>query len=60
MRKLVRLFRQRLVVVAARGVGIERQVELVLPAKLKPRLGQRIVARLCALMALGAMDARSR
>ena len=45
MRELVRLLRQRLVVIGARRVGIEREVELVLPAELEAGLRQRIVAR---------------
>ena len=35
MRDLVRLLRQRFVVIAARGVGIERQIELVVPAEIE-------------------------
>ena len=37
MRQLVRLLRQRLVVILARGVGIEPEVELVLPAEVEAR-----------------------
>ena len=45
MGELVRLLGQGLVVVGPRRVGIEREVELVLPAELEARLGQRVVAR---------------
>jgi hypothetical protein len=34
MRELVRLLGQRLVVIAPRGIRIEREVELILPALL--------------------------
>ena len=53
MRHLARFLRQRLVVVGARGVGVEREVELVDPAELEPRAGQRVVAQLCRRVALG-------
>ena len=43
VRHLGAVGRQRLVVVGARGHRIERQVELILPAELEPRLRQRIV-----------------
>ena len=38
MGDLVRLLRQRLVVISLRGFGIESEVELVLPAELEARL----------------------
>src|SRR5690606_20085139 len=44
---------QRLVVVGAGGVGVERQVELVLPAELEAGVGQRVVPRLGQRVALG-------
>ena len=53
MRDLVRLLRQRLVVEVARGIGIEREVELVLPAELESRTADRVVAQFRAGMALG-------
>ncbi len=37
MRDLVGFLRQRLVVVAARGFGVEAEVELVLPAEVEAR-----------------------
>ncbi len=37
MRHLVRFLRQRLVVIFARGVGIEPEIELVLPAEVEAR-----------------------
>ena len=43
MRQLVRLLRQRGVVVLPRGVGIERQVELVEPAELEARAAQGVI-----------------
>src|SRR6185436_3383226 len=45
--------RQRLVVELARGLGIEREVELVLPAELEARLAERVVRLARAQMALG-------
>ena len=45
--------RQRLVVVRACRLRVQGQVELVLPAELEPRLGQRVVPRLRARVALG-------
>src|SRR6185312_11896109 len=42
-----------LVVVRAGGGGVEGQVELVLPAELEPRVGQRVVPGLRAGVALG-------
>ncbi len=44
MRDLVRLLGQRLVVEVARGFGVEREVELVLPAELEAGARQRVVA----------------
>src|SRR5215831_18652793 len=46
MRDLVRLLGQGLVVVLARGVGVEREVELVDPAELEARARERVVADL--------------
>ena len=53
MGEFVRFLRHGLVVVAARRVGVERQVELILPAEGEARLGQRVVARDRGRMALG-------
>ena len=53
MRRLRRLLRQRRVVVGDRGDGVKREVELVAPAELEARLGQRVVAQLRARVALG-------
>ncbi len=53
MRHLVRLLGQRLVVVVARGVGVEREVELVDPAELEAGAGERVVAQLRRRVALG-------
>ena len=50
---LVRLLGQGLVVVFARGVGIERQIELVLPPELEARLAEGVVAVLGAGVAFG-------
>ena len=52
MRHLVRLLGQRLVVVFLRGVGIEPEVELVLPAEIEARARERIVAQLRGLSML--------
>ncbi len=46
MRDLGAVLRQRLVVELAGGVGIERQVELILPAEVEPRARNRVVANL--------------
>src|SRR5438093_2142108 len=43
---------QGLVVELLRGVGIEREVKLITPAELEPRLGQRVVAPLRARVPL--------
>src|SRR6266404_1128064 len=53
MRPLVRFLRQRLVVEALRGVGIEPEVELVHPAEVEPRPRQRVVAQLRGGVAFG-------
>src|ERR1700722_15845936 len=53
MRHLVAVLRQRLVVELARSVGIERQVELVLPAEVEARARHRVIANLRRGMALG-------
>ncbi len=53
MRHLVAVLRQRLVVIFARRVGIERQVELILPAEVEPRAADGVVAELRGGMALG-------
>ena len=44
------MLRQRLVVEFARLVGIEAEVELVLPAEFEARLGKRVVTQLRARM----------
>src|SRR5580692_4820984 len=56
MRDLVAVLRQRLVVELARGVGIERQVELILPAEVEARLAHRIIADLSRRMTLGEVS----
>ena len=48
VRHLRAVGRQRLVVVRARGDRIERQVELIFPSELEPRLRQRVVPHLRA------------
>ena len=53
MRLLRPLAGERLVVEVARRGGIEREVELVPPVELEPRLGERVVARLRPRMSLG-------
>ena len=53
MGDLVRLLRQRLVVEALGRIGIERQVELVLPAELETGARERVVAELGCGVALG-------
>ena len=53
MRHLVRLLGQRLVMVFAGGVGIEREVELVVPAELEAGARERVVAELRRRVALG-------
>src|SRR5690348_11136886 len=50
VRELRAVLRQRLVVELARLVRIEAEVELILPAELEARLGQRVVAQLRAGM----------
>ena len=45
MRHFRRLLRERLVVIGARGVRVQPQIELVLPAKFKPRTGEGVVPR---------------
>src|SRR5690606_24188748 len=51
--QLVRILGQGLVVELLGLLRIQAQVELVLPAELEARLGQRVVARLRARVALG-------
>ena len=53
MRDLVRLLRQRLVVEFARRVGIESDLELILPAEVETRPAHRVVAFARRRMALG-------
>ena len=53
MGALVRFLRHGLVVVFHGPLGVEPEVELVLPAELEARLRQRVVARLRARVALG-------
>ena len=53
MRHFVRFLRQCLVVIFACGVGIEPEVELVLPAEVKARAAQCVVAQLRCRMTLG-------
>ena len=53
MGHFVGLFRQGLVVEIARGIGVEREVELVLPAELEAGAAQRIIAQLRRRVALG-------
>ena len=51
MRELGAFCGQRLVVKRGGGVGIEREVELVLPTEFEPRLGKEIIAFAGARMA---------
>ena len=60
MRDLVAVLRQRLIVELARGVGIERQVELVLPAEVEPGPRKRIVVKACGRVALGEIGGMGR
>ena len=53
MRDLGRILGQCFIVVRARGVGVETEVELVLPAEFESRLAQGVVTELCAGVALG-------
>ena len=53
MGRLCRFLRQRGVVVGGRRHRVERQVELVAPAKLKARVRKRVVARLGEGVPLG-------
>src|ERR1700683_2153326 len=53
MRHLMTVLRQGLVVELARGIGIERQVELVLPAAVEARARHRVIADLRRRMTLG-------
>src|SRR5689334_16944299 len=52
VRELGPLLRQRLVVVLARDLWVEGEVELVFPAELEARLRERVVAQLRARMTL--------
>ena len=53
VRALVRVLGHGFVVEVARLVGVEAEVELVLPAEFEARLGERVVAQLRARVALG-------
>src|SRR5215212_10964984 len=53
VRELGALLRERLVVVLARDLGVEGEVELILPAELEARLRERVVAQLRARVPLG-------
>src|SRR5438034_11360225 len=55
VRPFRRFGRKGLVVEAARALGVEREVELVLPPELEPRLAERVVPRLRAGMSLRAV-----
>src|SRR5690242_4376205 len=44
VRELCALLRERLVVILARHFRVEREVELIFPAKLKARLRERVVS----------------
>jgi hypothetical protein len=46
VRQFVRFLGQRLVVILPRGVGVETEVELVLPAEVEARARERVVAQL--------------
>jgi hypothetical protein len=60
MRQLVRFLRQGLVVVFTSGIGIEAQIELVIPTKLKAGFRQSIVTNLRTRMALGQISGMRR
>src|SRR5688572_12960941 len=53
VRALGAVLGQRRVVVLARGLGIEPELELVLPAEREPRARERVVAQLRARVTLG-------
>src|SRR5215510_14760275 len=50
---------QRFVVEVFRCVGIEREIELILPAELEARLRQSVVSYLCTRMTLGQIRGMS-
>ena len=52
MRHFGCILRQRLVVIGARRLGVQRQVELIFPAKLEACLRHRVVPDLRTRMAL--------
>jgi hypothetical protein len=53
VRDLVGFLGQRFLVVVARGVGVEREVELVLPAEVEAGVREGVVAQLRRRVALG-------
>jgi hypothetical protein len=57
MQELVRFLGQRLVMVLARGVGIERELHLVVPAEVETRSRRRVVTQLRRRMALATSAA---
>jgi hypothetical protein len=60
MRDLVGVLGQRLVVVGAGRVGVEGQVELVLPAEVEAGAGEGVVAQLRGRVALGEVGGMGR
>src|SRR5471032_3376761 len=60
VRDLGRVFRQGFVVIRARGVRVQAEVELVFPAELEPRLAQGVIADLRPRMALGQIRSMRR
>jgi hypothetical protein len=56
MRDLVGFLGQRLVVEGFGGVGVEAEVELILPAEIEAGAGHRVVAQLRGGMALGEVS----
>jgi hypothetical protein len=53
MRGFMRLFRQRFVMEEPRRIGIETEIELILPAEIEPRAGHSVVSDLRRRMLLG-------
>lgn len=60
MGHLMGFLRQRLVVEAAGGFWVQREVELIFPAEFETGAGERVVAQLCRRMPLGDICGVSR
>ena len=59
MRRFMGVFWQGFVMIFTRGIRVERQIKLIIPAEFKTGFGQGIITRLCTRMTFGKVGSMS-